>query len=106
MSNRIIIGTEEHNLCEIDESWIAQQIVRRKQDDAPVCVLVKIESNGQTMTLPSGDCPGGGGGKWTPSPQQQEIINLWNKHKLGESDIRPGNLVAFLKQVCKQLKGK
>ena len=101
MSSRIIIGADERRLCDIDESWIAQQIVRRKQDGVPVCVIVKIELNGQTMTLSSGDCVRGGGGGWTPSSQQQEIIDLWNKHHLGEDEIKPGELIAFLKQVCK-----
>lgn len=102
MSSRIIIGADERSLCEADESWIAQQIVGWKQDGAPICVVVKIDSNSQSMTLSSGDCPrGGGSGRWTPSPQQQEIIDLWNKHHLSGNDIKPGELIAFLKKVCK-----
>jgi hypothetical protein len=101
MSSRIIIGTEERNLCQIDESWIAQQIVRRKQAGAPVCVMVKIDVGGLNFTLTSGDCPVGGNSQWTPSPQQQHVIDLWNMHELGQSDINPGELIAFLKQVCK-----
>lgn len=102
MTNRIIIGTEDHDLHDIDESWIAQQIVRRKQAGVPVCVVVKLDSNGLNLTLASGDCSSsGGGGRWTPSPQQQYVIDLWNKHNLSQSDINPGELIAFLKQVCK-----
>lgn len=102
MSSRITIGTDDRSLCDIDESWIAQQILRRRQNGAPVCIVVKIESNGQSMTLASAGCArGGGNGSWIPSPQQQQIINLWNRHNLGANDIKPGELIAFLKQVCK-----
>lgn len=49
MSSRIIIGANERSLCEIDESWIVQQIVRRKQDGTPVCVVIKIDMNGHKL---------------------------------------------------------
>lgn len=100
MGITVTIGTSERDVKEIEPNWITEQIVRRKQDGVPVCVIVKIKTNGLDMVLASGDCPSGGGpGGRPPTQQEREIFALWEKLHLKQGDISPGNLIAFLKQV-------
>lgn len=99
MTIKVKIGTNERDISEMEPNWISEQIVRRKQDGVPVCVVVKIESNGLDMSLASGGCPTGGGGGRAPNPQETKIFDLWEKLHLKETDISPGNLIAFLEQM-------
>jgi len=100
MTTRVIIGTDERDINDIEPNWIAEQIVRRKEGGVPVCVVVKIKSNGLDMSLASGGChSGGGGGGRAPNPQESEIFELWEKMHLKGSDISQGNLIAFLKKI-------
>lgn len=98
MSIKVKIGMNERDINEMEPNWIPEQIVRRKQDGVPVCVVVKIKSNGLDMSLASGGCPTGGGGR-APNPQEIQIFDLWEKLHLKEIDISPGNLIAFLKKI-------
>ena len=97
---KIKIGTEERNLEEINSSWIAQQISRRRKD-GPVCVRVTIHDDAMNMVLSSGDCPRAGDGGRPPRPQETEIFDLWDKHGLNEADFPSGQLVAFIKRIQK-----
>lgn len=101
MSIKVIIGTNEREINDIEPSWITEQIVRRKQDGVSVCVKVKIKSNGLDMVLVSGDCPSGGVGGRPPTSQERAIFELWEKLHLNQNNISPGNLIAFLKQVSR-----
>ncbi|MCW8828628.1 MAG: hypothetical protein OQK94_06190 [Gammaproteobacteria bacterium] len=100
MSIRVIIGIDERNINDIEPNWISEQIVRRQQEGMPVCAVVKIRADGIDLALPSGGCANGrGGGGRSPNQQESAIIDLWRKMHLNESQISPGNLIAFLKQV-------
>jgi hypothetical protein len=95
----ISIGTSgERNLNEADERWINQQINRRRDNDEPVCVRVRIKDGYLDLLLATPSCGGGSGGR-APNVQEQQIINLWDKHGLFNSNFNGGNLVAFLKQL-------
>ena len=98
---KIKIGSEERNREDADPSWINQQINRRRKD-GPVCVRVTINDGAINMVLLSGDCPRSGGGRQA-SPQEREIFDLWDKHRLNEADFPSGQLVAFIKQLPKLL---
>ncbi|MBW8042338.1 MAG: hypothetical protein FVQ85_20405 [Planctomycetes bacterium] len=98
---KIKIGGEERNLTEIDTSWINQQINRQRKD-GPVCVRVTIKHDPIDMILSSGDCPRAGGGRQA-RPQEKEIFDLWDKHRLNETDFPSGQLVAFIKQLQRLL---
>jgi hypothetical protein len=83
----------------IDESWINQQINRRREDGLSVCVRVSIKESPLNMALSSSGCPSARGGSRPPNQQEQKIFDLWEKAGMNKSDFHGGNLVAFLKQL-------
>lgn len=82
----------------IDESWINQQINRRREDGLSVCVRISIKEGSLNMALSSTGCPSGGGGR-QPNQQEQKVFDLWEKVGMKKADFHGGNLVAFLKQL-------
>jgi hypothetical protein len=81
MSVTVQIGTEIRSGDDASESWITDQINRRRRDDAALCVVVNVESSGVNLRLTTPACSGGGGGR-PPNRLEQEIIDLWNERKL------------------------
>ena len=97
----IKIGSDERALNDLDESWINQQINRRKRDGIVICVQVIVKTGDIDMMLSTPSCPRGVGRK--PYPKEKEIFDLWDKRGLNKSDFTGGNLIAFLKQLGKIL---
>lgn len=98
----IQIGTDRHilqSLRDVDESWINQQINRRRRDGERVCVQVEIEYSSINMRLATPDCARSGGGGRQANSQERGIFDLWAKHHLNSPDFSGGNLVAFFKQL-------
>ncbi|MHC4720133.1 MAG: hypothetical protein ACYSYT_06630 [Planctomycetota bacterium] len=98
----IKIGTTERNINEADPGWINQQIVRRRKDKQPVCVRVTIHEDSVNMVLTTPDCSAGGGRR-PPNSKENNIIELWDKHRLNTNDFTGGNLVAFIKKLANVL---
>jgi hypothetical protein len=96
---KIRIGEVERDLGSADESWINQQINRRRADGQSVCVRVSVKEGDLDMILSTPTCGSSGGGGRPPRPSERTIFNLWNQRKLNESDFSGGNLIAFLKQL-------
>lgn len=88
---------------EIDESWINQQINRRRRDGATICVRISIknETPDVNMALASAGCASSGGGGRPPNPHESQIFDLWKQMGLSKPDFQSGNVVAFLKQLRK-----
>lgn len=93
------IGSRERDLRSASESWINQQINRRREDEQSVCVRVIIREKSINIALSTQSCPGSGGGTRPPNAQEQEIFKLWDKLGLNKEDFHGGNVVAFLKQL-------
>ncbi len=94
------IGTSgERRLEEADESWINQQINRRRAEGQPVCVRVSIQTDGLHMSLSTPSCAGNGGGGRAPNAREQQVFDLWQQRGLNSNDFTGGNVVAFLKQL-------
>jgi hypothetical protein len=86
-----------------DESTIAQQVNRRRDEGAPVCVQVRIEEGDLYMVLSSPQCSGGGGGGRPPNPREKRVFDLWDKLGLSGKSFAGGHVVAFLHQVQRLL---
>lgn len=97
----IQIGTSKKDISEANESWINQQINRRRKDGQEVCVEVRIRTDSLDFTLATPTCGGRGGRR--PQPHEQEIFDLWKVRGLTKEDFTGGNLVAFIKQLRKML---
>lgn len=97
----IRIGTSSRDIDSIDESWIAEQINRRRTANEEVCIEIVFNTENLKMGLSSPKCSRGGGRGRPPNEQEQNIIDLWNKNHLNTNDFTGGNLIAFIKQLKK-----
>jgi hypothetical protein len=98
MGVTVKIGSEQRDLSEVTDSWIAQQIVGRRRDGMNVCVAVAIQTADLSMRLTTPACPASAGSR-APYPREQRIFDLWNERRLNFPDFAPGDVVAFLKQL-------
>jgi len=94
----VTIGKSSRTDSEIAESWVAEQISRRRRERVPICVTVQIREAGLNMTVRTADCGSGVGGGRPPTSDEQRVFDLWSKLHLDGPDFSAGNLVAFLKQ--------
>ena len=96
---RIKIGEAEGELGSIEESWINQQINRRRADGLSVCVRVVVQEGDLDLILATPTCGASGGGSRLPRPREKMVFDLWNQRGLNDTDFTGGNLIAFLKQL-------
>lgn len=99
----IKIGDTERELNRISESWINQQINRRRADGHSVCVRVTIRQDQLNMTLSTPNCPGRSGGR-PPTRSEKQVFDLWDQKGLNSEKFTGGNLIAFLKQFKAKIK--
>jgi hypothetical protein len=97
----IRIAGVEKKLEEASESWINQEINRRRADGQAVCVQVTIHTSDLNMVLSTPTCGGGFGGARPPTRREQEVFDLWDKRGLNRQDFASGGVVAFIKQVAR-----
>lgn len=93
------IGSSEQRLEGLDESWLQQQIGRRRRDGESVCVRVEIDDSPINIILSTAGCASGGGSSRTLTAQEQKVLDLWFKHHLSEPEFQGAELIAFLHQL-------
>lgn len=81
-----------------DEAAINEQVNRRRDDGAAICVRVRITGDGIDLRLGTPGCGGRGGGRQL-SEREQRIVDLWRHHGLSDGRFSGGNVVAFLQQL-------
>ena len=84
---------------DLDESWVNQQINRRRQEQYPVCVQVTIKTETEQLAFATADCARMGSGSRALTPQEQKIVDLWCETGMMKADFHGGNLIAFLKRL-------
>lgn len=82
-----------------DESWINQQINRRRADGLAVCVRVTIKDGDVDMVLSTPTCEPSGGGGRPLRPHEKIVFDLWNQQGMNDANFNGGKLVAFLKKL-------
>lgn len=96
---RIKIGDAERELDSADESWVNQQINKRRADGLTVCVKVVIKEGDVNMILATPTCADSGCSGRPPRPHEKMIFELWTQRGLDDGSFTGGNLIAFLKQL-------
>ena len=89
------------SIYDIDESWINQQITRRKKDRIKICVRVHIKNERIDVLLTTPACGKGRGGRRVPTSEEKKIFELWNERGLNKDGFTGGNLISFFKQLRK-----
>src|SRR3954454_17286845 len=92
------IGQETRELDAASESWINDQLNRRRLDAQNVCVQVTVHAGAVDLVLATPGCGSGGGGGRQATSRESDILELWNRLHLNQTRFTSGNLVAFLKQ--------
>ena len=102
---RIKIGNHERELREVSESWIHEQIGRRKDHQEHVCVHVIIHAGRFNMILSTPFCSGTSGACRPPNREEERIFKLWEERKLNQEKFSVKNILTFLKQLPSFLGG-
>ena len=99
----ITIGNQTRPLEDAGGDWITSQINGRRKDGQSVCVRVSISMPGANIPFATCTCAsaGGGSGGRPPNARERELIDLWNRHHLGESQFNAGDVVAFVRAVLR-----
>jgi hypothetical protein len=100
MGVTVQIGDNVVELSNVTQDWLEDQIVRRKRDHQPICVIVRVQQGGADLLLATQACgsTGGGGGR-PPNYKEQEIFKLWNEGNLSSGDFSAGHFYSFLQHL-------
>ena len=98
---RVTVDNRTTELTDGWESWINQQVNRRKDDGLHPCIKVDIDAYPVRMILVTPGCPQGRGGR-PPTEREKHIFDLWGKMGLNKQEFDGGNVVAFLKQALRE----
>jgi hypothetical protein len=90
---------QDVELRSIDESWINQQINRRRAEGLKVCVRITIQVGDLDLFLSTPTCQTGAGSSRPLRPHEKVVCALWNEEMLDEKDFTGGRVVAFLKRL-------
>jgi hypothetical protein len=86
-------------LHDATESWIREQIDKRRQDGSSICVRIQVSTADVNMALASRDCPHGVGGGRLPNAREAKIFSLWAERVTDKRELTAGHLIAFLRQL-------
>lgn len=96
----ISVNGELRQYSEGIESWINEQINRRRNSGARVCVEVNVSFTALNMVLRTQGCvTNGTPGTRRPTLAEQRIFDLWDTLGLNEPTYSSGQVIAFLKQL-------
>src|SRR5581483_11682777 len=98
MNGTISIGGSERSIVDASPNWINEQLGHRQESDASTCVRVAIHDSDVNVALATAACGGRLGGGRVPNPKEMRVIDLWNKHHLGDANYPRGQLVAFVQE--------
>lgn len=94
----IKINGEPRQYSEGIEPWIYQQINRRHNNGAVVCVEVNVNFGALNMVLRTQGCvTDAAPGTRRPTLAEQRIFDLWDTLGLNEPAYSGGRLIEFLK---------
>jgi hypothetical protein len=95
----IEIGESRLPQAQVTAGWIAEQLQRRRDDGRSVCVRVAIESPEVSLTLMTPQCISRGGSVRALNQRERQVHDMWKDRVLRHTDMQPGHLVSFLRQL-------
>ena len=96
MTIKVRIGEQELDLAEVSDSWIHDQLRRRRQDGQNVCLQVSIHTGSLNMLLSTPGCRGGEAGSRRATEREQRVFDLWERGGMGQAGFQAGDVVGFL----------
>jgi len=93
------IGAEEKEWSGVTETWIRDQLGRRRADGQNVCLQLIVRGGEINLMFSSPGCGGGGGGGRPLKPAESRILEIWNEMHLNTADFSSGNVFAMLRRV-------
>lgn len=85
-----------------EDSWITEQISRRRAAGEQVCATVGIATSYINVGLSTPGCATGGGGR-RPNRDESRVFALWEQVGLNDANFAPSKLMAFLHQLTRLL---
>ena len=83
--------------------WITEQFDRRGRDGRIPCVEVTISEANRNLHLATPTCSRSSPGGRPLTAEEEDVIELWRKHRLTELHFTPGNIQAFLRRLSQLL---
>lgn len=99
MGVTVQIGDNTLDLNDVTQSWLEDQISRRKRDNQAVCVSVRVQEAGADLRLATQACGSTGGGGRPPNHREQDIISLWSERSLSAGDFSAGHFFSFIQHL-------
>jgi len=100
------IGGTERLLRDADAPWIRQAVEASERIAELPCVRVFIQTGNVSLNLQTPNCGGGetGGGDQPPSPEEEEILSLWNQEGLSSARFTARQVTNFVDSVKRILR--
>jgi hypothetical protein len=100
------IGGTERLLRDADAPWIRQAVEASDRIGELPCVRVFIQTGNVNLNLQTPNCGGGrtGGGDQPPSPEEEEILSLWNMEGLSSAPFTARQVTNFVDRVRRILR--
>lgn len=96
------IGPDQRSIGDVTSAWVNEQINRRRHENRPVCVQVRVQEGSLHMVLSTPGCQCNGSATRPPSEDERQILLLWERRGLDQPDFTGGNLIAFLQQLSRR----
>lgn len=95
----VSIAGIERDVSNADDGWINENISRRLEAGQLVCVEVSIREPEINICLRTPTCVSSSGGGRKPNRLEQQIVDLWTKHRLNTRDFTKHDINSFLSQL-------
>lgn len=94
------INGTEYVAGDVTEETLNGEILGRRREGLPVCVVARVEMRSVNVTLSAGQCgPSHGGGR-PPTAEERQVFEAWNRTVKDRSEFNGNDLIAFVKSIA------
>lgn len=95
----LCIGGEEREWSSVTDSWIRDQLGRRRADGQSVCVQLVVKGGDVDLRLSTPGCGATGSGGRAARGVEVKILEIWREAHLNSSEFSHGNVWSMLRRV-------